>query len=190
MQTPGLLAAVGVVCAEERAAMLAASFGEAFPTQIALGELAIRLTRLLHAAGALPRKRTVGPLTLDLFHRDARAGERWLALHPREFALLWRLADQPGERVARKTLLADVWRLAHIPETNSLEVHVWRLRAKLALAKAAWLIETDPQGGYRLAIGGAEARWTAPAALRTVVATDRPEPTGASVWPSTLTTTA
>lgn len=168
---PRMVGAIGVDCPHEREAMLAHGLGEVLPSQAALGELAIRLTRMVDEAGALPRRRRVGPLTLDLLHRDAHAGERWLALHPREFALLWRLADAAGERVARETLLADVWRLAHVPETNSLEVHVSRLRAKLAPARAGWLVETDPRGGYRLAGRSGDARWTAPAALTTVAAT-------------------
>lgn len=167
---PALTAAVGIECGEERAAMLAAGMGEALPMQVALGELSVRMARLARGAGALPRRRTIGPIVLDLVHRDASAQGRWLALHPREFALLWRLADRPGERVPRERLLRDVWRLAHIPETNSLEVHVSRLRAKLAVAKAAWLVETDPLGGYRLASGHAEANWTAGMPLPTVAA--------------------
>lgn len=136
--------------------------------QVALGELAVRIGRLADAAGTLPRHRRIGPLELDLLHRDGRISGRWLALHPREFALLWRLADAPGERVAREELLRDVWRLAHVPETNSLEVHVSRLRAKLAVSKAAWLVETDPSGGYRLACCTDDANWTAPPSMRTV----------------------
>lgn len=160
---PDRIIAVGVACGHERAAMLAGGLGEALPTQVALGELAVRLRRLEAGAGALPRQRRVGPLLLDLVHRDAAAKGRWLALHPREFALLWRLADTPGERVPRERLLRDVWRLAHVPATNSLEVHVSRLRAKLAPAQAAWLVETDPRGGYRLAGAppAAPACWTA-----------------------------
>lgn len=155
--------------------MLAAGLGEALPMQAALGELSVRMARLARGAGALPRHRRVGPVTLDLMHRDAwvesgGATRRWLALHPREFALLWRLADAPGERVPREQLLSDVWRLAHVPETNSLEVHVSRLRAKLAVAKAAWLVETDSRGGYRLACARYRAGWTAPARLPTVAA--------------------
>lgn len=150
--------------------MLAAGLGEALPMQVALGELSVRMTRLALGAGALPRHRRIGPLVLDLLHRDAWADGRWLALHPREFGLLWRLADAPGERVPRERLLRDVWRLSHVPETNSLEVHVSRLRAKLAVAKAAWLIETDPLGGYRLASAKRASSWTAPAPLPTVAA--------------------
>lgn len=167
-----LIIVIGVACGEERAAMLAAGLGEALPMEVALGELSVRMARLPLGAGALPRFRRIGPVMLDLLHRDAcfesgEAGRRWLALHPREFALLWRLADVPGQRVPRERLLSDVWRLTHVPETNSLEVHVSRLRAKLAVAKAAWLVETDPRGGYRLACGNAEASWTALARLPT-----------------------
>jgi two-component system OmpR family response regulator len=70
----------------------------------------------------------MGPLTLDLLRRDARRGPSWLSLHPREFAVLWRLADEPGTLVSRRQLLTDVWRISQEPETNSVEVHVSRLR--------------------------------------------------------------
>jgi two-component system OmpR family response regulator len=109
------------------------------------------LAQALAAGELLPRRRAVGPVTLDLVHRDAHAGGAWLHLHPREFALLWRLADRPGARVTRAELWRDVWRLKHQPETNSVEVHVSRLRTKLAIAGCAGLVETDPRGGYRLA---------------------------------------
>lgn len=108
------------------------------------------LSRAVAIGELLPRRRSIGPLTLDLVYRDANAGGAWLHLHPREFALLWRLADSPGSRVTRGELCRDVWRLRHEPETNSVEVHVSRLRAKLASAGCASLIETDPRGGYRL----------------------------------------
>ncbi|MWV27197.1 hypothetical protein GRF63_04700 [Erythrobacter sp. GH3-10] len=99
----------------------------------------------------LPRWRDIGALTLDLFHRDARKGARWLGLHPREFSLLWRLADSPGVPVSRRQLITDVWRLNHEPETNSVEVHVSRLRSKLADVGCEGLVKTVPEGGYRLA---------------------------------------
>ena len=80
----------------------------------------------------IPRFREAGDLTLDLFHRDGRVEDRWLGLHPREFELLWRLAEQPGQRTTREQLLADVWRIHFKPETNSLTVHVARVRARRA----------------------------------------------------------
>ena len=96
----------------------------------------------------IPRFRTVSDVTLDLFHRDGRIADSWLGLHPREFGLLWRLAEQPGVRITRKQLLSEVWRINFEPETNSVAVHVARVRAKLEPFGLARLIATHPQGGY------------------------------------------
>jgi hypothetical protein len=142
---------LGIEAPAERAALLTLGCAEALSAAVGLHELEARARRIDDMFGMLPRWRTVGPLTLDLFHRDARRGARWLALHPREFGLLWRLADAPGKRVTRGQLLRDVWRLNHEPETNSVEVHVSRLRAKLAELGCDGLVATDPRGGYRLA---------------------------------------
>ena len=142
---------LGVECGRERARLLQAGAGEALPGAVVLGELEQRAHRLAAARECLPRRREVGPLTLDLLYRDAHAEAGWLSLHPREFELLWRLAQRPGERVSRARLLRDVWRLDFEPGTNSVEVHVSRLRAKLAAAGIEGLVETDPRGGYRLA---------------------------------------
>lgn len=98
----------------------------------------------------LPRFREAGDVTLDLLHRDGRVEDRWLALHPREFELLWRLAKQPGERLTKRQLLADVWRMNHVPETNSVAVHVARVRAKLEVFGLSHMLATHPDGGYYL----------------------------------------
>lgn len=147
---PALCLFVGVDSGHERARLLDAGCGDALPASVGLAELARRARRVAERGASLPRQREVGPLVLDLLHRDARADGRWLALHPREFALLWRLAERPGETVARATLLREVWRLEFEPGTNSVEVHVSRLRAKLALAGIHGLVETGPRGGYRV----------------------------------------
>ena len=141
---------LGIEEPAERAALLTLGCAEALPATVGLHELEARARRVDEMFGMLPRWRAVGPLTLDLFHRDVRRGGRWLALHPREFGLFWRLADAPGQRVTRAQLLRDVWRLNYEPETNSVEVHVSRLRGKLAEFGCDGLLTTDPRGGYRL----------------------------------------
>nr|WP_243415136.1 winged helix-turn-helix transcriptional regulator [Altererythrobacter segetis] len=141
---------LGIEEPAERAALLTLGCAEALPATVGLRELEARAHRVDEMFGMLPRWRSLGPLTLDLFHRDARRGGRWLALHPREFGVLWRLADNAGQRVTRVQLLRDVWRLNHEPETNSVEVHISRLRSKLAEFGCEGLVATDPRGGYRL----------------------------------------
>ncbi len=144
------LVMLGVEVPEQRARLINKGCAEALPADTSLHELHARVQRVSEMFGMLPRWRNLGSLTLDLFHRDARQGARWLNLHPREFGVLWRLSDKPGRRVTRQQLLKDVWRLNHEPDTNSVEVHISRLRSKLAGAECAGLVETAPEGGYRL----------------------------------------
>lgn len=141
---------LGVDSPARRAKLLASGFGEAMAAEIDILELAARIERVADTAARLPREIRAGPVTLDLFHRDGRVEDRWLGLHPREFALLWHLAETTGQAVTRADLLMAVWRLKHDPGTNSLEVHVSRLRTKLNAAGVAGLIETAPAGGYKL----------------------------------------
>ncbi len=98
----------------------------------------------------VPRFRQAGDVSLDLIYRDGRVGERWLGLHPREFELLWRLAEEPSVAVSRRQLLTDVWRINHDPQTNSVAVHVARVRNKLAQFNLAHLVATHPHDGYFL----------------------------------------
>ena len=146
------MAVLGIATGPDRAELLARGFGEALGPDIALEELAARIERMADDATRLPRELSAGPVTLDLFLRDARVGGGWIGLHPREFNLLWHLAETPGHTVSRADLLMAVWRLKHDPGTNSLEVHISRLRGKLAAAGVTGLVETAPEGGYRLAL--------------------------------------
>ncbi len=134
----------------ERARMLRLGFGDALDFGTSLEELEYRVLRLTHFAQSLPRYRRFEVLQIDLLAREAFVAGRALGLHPREFALLWRLADSPGEAVSPRELLSDVWRLSFRPETNSLAVHVSRLRSKLRLAGIDGMVETLPDGSYRL----------------------------------------
>lgn len=142
--------AVGVEDAGERARLLRLGFGDAVGGKPDLEEIEIRALRIDAAMRSLPRERTLGPLRLDLLVRDAFVSGRSAGLHPREFLLLWRLAEDPGVAVPPDELRSDVWRLAFRPETNSLAVHVSRLRAKLRTAGLDGLVETQADGAYRL----------------------------------------
>jgi len=141
---------LGVEDGEERARLLRKGFGEVLPPGAPLAELAERATRLRDNALALRRFRRHGGLRLDLLDREAYVRGQPLGLHPREFAVLWRLMDAPEVPVEKLDLLRDVWRMAHVPETNSVAVHVSRLRAKLATVGLGEVIESTPGGGYCL----------------------------------------
>ncbi len=143
--------AVGVEDGSERARLLRMGFGDAIGGTLDLEEIESRALRIDEAMRSLPRDRLLGPLKLDLLVRDAFIAGRGAGLHPREFLLLWRLAEEPGIPVPASELRSDVWRMAFRPETNSLAVHVSRLRAKLRTAGLDGLVETAADGAYRLA---------------------------------------
>ena len=100
---------------------------------------------------ATPRFREAGDLTLDLTHHDGRVEDRWLGLHPREFAILWRLAERPGEAVSDAMLMGDLWRVRFGCNAADIAGHVARLAAKLAAFGLAGLVAAAPDGSYALA---------------------------------------
>lgn len=99
-----------------------------------------------------PRFREAGEMVLDQFHRDGRVDDQWLGLHPREFALLWRLAEQPGERLSDKQLHLEAFRITQGQEPEGIAADIARLRDKLAAAGAGHLICTDGDGRYFLEV--------------------------------------
>ena len=137
-----LILLIGIDDETARARLLRLGFGDVTGSSTNLHEIEARALRIAAQAETLPRMRRLGQLLLDLFARDGFAHGRRLGLHPREFALIWRLSDSPGEAVTKKMLIRDVWRMAYVPETNSLAVHVFRLRAKLASAGLEWMVQT------------------------------------------------
>ncbi len=98
------------------------------------------------------RFREAGDATLDLHHRDGRVEDRWLDLHPREFALLWRLAARPGERLTARQLCAEAWRIPFATEADAVPAYLTRLRARLAAAGLGHLVATDPGGRHFLQV--------------------------------------
>lgn len=108
---------------------------------------------------AIPRFREAGDVTLDLLHRDGRVEDRWLGLSPRQFALLWRLAERPGEPVSDASLLADVWRIGSAPGTESIAARIARVRARLEPFGLACLIAEHRDGGYVLDVPPAAGLW-------------------------------
>lgn len=134
-----------------REALLAGEVGDVAGA-IGLGEIELRARRIVAASAALPREAMIGSLRLCLISRDAFLAERRAGLHPREFALLWRLGEAGGEPVGAAELLRDVWHLVHRPETNTLAVHIARLRGKLRRLGLEGLVGTTADGAYFLAV--------------------------------------
>jgi len=96
---------------------------------------------------------TVADLRLDrLRHRVSRANTP-IALQPREFRLLEYLMRHAGQVVTRTMLLEQVWDYHFDPQTNVIDVHVSRLRAKIDRDFDVPLLHTVRGAGYRLGDG-------------------------------------
>ena len=92
----------------------------------------------------------VSDLELDVLKRRAtRAGEV-LNLSPQEFVLLEYLCRHAGRVVTRSMLLAEVWGRRVQPDTNVVNVHIYRLRGKIDTEGREPLIQTLRGIGYVL----------------------------------------
>jgi DNA-binding response OmpR family regulator len=105
-------------------------------------------------SGDLPasRFREAGDVTLDLAHRDGRVEDKWLGLQPAEFALLWRLAEEPGWPVSDGDLAIAMG-------YSSREAgHTWLVRCaaeverRLKVLDVECLVEAHPNGGWVLTL--------------------------------------
>ncbi|MEZ5945934.1 MAG: response regulator transcription factor [Hyphomonas sp.] len=91
-----------------------------------------------------------GDLEMNLLTRKVtRAGQK-IDLQPREFRLLEFLMRHAGQVVTRTMLLEKVWDYNFDPQTNVIDVHVSRLRAKIDKDFEEPLLHTVRGAGYRL----------------------------------------
>jgi DNA-binding response OmpR family regulator len=118
----------------------------------ALAELLARLRNLLRrnlATEEATRLRVLD-LELDFISRRATRGEEVLNLSPQEFVLLTYLCRHAGRVVTRSMLLSEVWGMRIQPNTNVVDVHIYRLRGKVDTEGREPLIRTLRGIGYVL----------------------------------------
>lgn len=115
-------------------------------------ELVARIKAILRrASGSSHTVLQVGKLTIDPRQRTAQADGVALELAPKEFDLLHLLASHPGQVMARATLLERVWGYSSDISTRTVDVHIQRLREKLAVhPECAQAIATEWGVGYRM----------------------------------------
>ena len=119
----------------------------------ALAELLARLRNLLRRNLPTSEEATrlrVLDLELDFISRRASRGEEILNLSPQEFVLLAYLCRHAGRVVTRSMLLSEVWGMRIQPNTNVVDVHVYRLRGKVDTEGREPLIKTLRGIGYVL----------------------------------------
>jgi DNA-binding response OmpR family regulator len=118
----------------------------------ALAELLARLRNLLKrnspAGGGEATRLRVHDLELDLLRREATRSGLPLQLTPQEFVLLEYLCRNAGRVVTRSMILDKVWGMRIQPDTNVVDVHIYRLRGKVDGNGQQPLIRTLRGVGY------------------------------------------
>lgn len=89
---------------------------------------------------------THGPLDIDLAARSIHRAGRPVPLTAREWALFETFLARPGQLLSKAQLEEKLYTFDSEVESNTIEVHVSRIRKKLG----AGVIETERGLGYRL----------------------------------------
>jgi two-component system OmpR family response regulator len=153
--TPALiLSALGQV--DDRVKGLRAGGDDYLAKPYAFSELLARvevLARRRQAGAGEDTIYRVDGLELDrLAHKLTRDGKE-ISLQPREFRLLEYLMKHAGQVVTRTMLLENVWDYHFDPQTNVIDVHVSRLRAKIDKGFDPPLLHTVRGAGYMIRDG-------------------------------------
>jgi two-component system OmpR family response regulator len=147
--TPVLvLSALGEV--DDRVEGLRAGGDDYLVKPFAFAELHARLEALMRrGVGETPEtKLRVGDLEMNLLTREVTRAGQHIHIQPREFRLLEYLMRHEGQVVTRTMLLENVWDYHFDPQTNVIDVHVSRLRAKIDKEFDESLLQTVRGAGY------------------------------------------
>jgi len=138
---------------DDRVAGTGAGRDDYLTKPFALAELLARLRNLLKRnspANSEATRLRVLDLELDLLRREASRGGQALQLTQQEFVLLEYLCRNAGRVVTRSMILDKVWGMRIQPDTNVVDVHIYRLRGKVDGMGQQPLIRTMRGVGYVL----------------------------------------
>ncbi|MAF98855.1 MAG: DNA-binding response regulator [Micavibrio sp.] len=150
--TPALiLSALGEV--DDRVKGLRSGGDDYLVKPFAFAELIARIEILARRSGqdissASETKMLAADLEMDLLARRVKRQGQLIDLQSREFALLEYMLKNKGQVVTRTMLLENVWDYHFDPQTNVIDVHISRLRAKIDKGFDSPIIRTVRGAGY------------------------------------------
>lgn len=115
-------------------------------------ELLARIQAMLRRASGTtePTSVTVGDLTINLLSREVTRSNKLIELQPKEYALLFYLAQNTGRVISKTAILERLWDYNFDPQTNVVDVLVCRLRNKIDKSFDTNMIYTLRGIGYVL----------------------------------------
>jgi len=116
-------------------------------------ELILRVNSLLKRAGKPAEKSqkiSVSDLLIDLDKSQVFKQDIEINLTPREYQILIKLAENPGEIVPKKALIREIWGANMDSNTNTIEVYINFLRNKIDRPFNTQTIKTKVGYGYFL----------------------------------------
>ncbi|MBL8771281.1 MAG: response regulator transcription factor [Phenylobacterium sp.] len=146
-----ILSALGDV--DNRVKGLRAGGDDYLSKPFAISELVARVEALGRRKGAAVQETTelaLADLHMNLLTRTVTRRGHPIDLTTREFALLEHLLRNAGRVVSRSMLLEAVWDYNFDPQTNIIDQHVSRLRAKIDKDFDPPLLQTVRGMGYSL----------------------------------------
>lgn len=151
IQTPVLILSAKATV-DDRVKGLQAGGDDYLVKPFAFSELLARVQALIRRATKAPEptRLTVGDLTLDLLTREVRRSGQKIELQAREFSLLEFLMRHAGRVVTKTMILEHVWDYSFDPQTNVVDVLVFRLRNKIDKDFPKKLLQTIRGVGYVL----------------------------------------
>jgi len=149
-----IFAVSGPCKARQRVAALRAGADDFLSMPFDSEELVARVLALVRRALSRSRCAHAGLFAVDFTRRLVSVDGRRVSLTLREFDLLAALVDRAGEVVTRRELAEYAMPVATKGASNSVDVHVSRIRDKLGIH--AGYIETVRGIGYRLRRSGGD----------------------------------
>jgi len=136
---------------EDRVRGLDAGADDYLLKPFAMEELVARARALLRRpGGVLGQTLTAGNVCFDTSAREVRVGDTTISISRREMGVLEQLMRRNGRVVPKDVLEDKMYGFGEEVTSNSVEVHISRLRKRLASVKATINIHTLRGVGYLL----------------------------------------
>ena len=116
-----------------------------------------RIKNLLRRSGSLnaePEVKEVcyDKLSVNMTRYELKVNGKVVDTPPKELELLFYLASNPNKVYTRDQLLDEVWGFEYYGDSRTIDVHIKRLREKLANVSDKWSLETVWGVGYKFKV--------------------------------------